>query len=224
MSGYVYVSPKCAEIMRRKGFTIDQEAIHMGGDPEGETATGLSDIASRIETLEQAVAYIAMNIGEGSAGGFGDYGEEGESDDAAGMSPSPHPDGNFAQGFSETSELRKEIGVSKLGNQLGPTGVRSAAERSAAGNDAAVVTGGSQTLPPGSRKAEGGNYLPNAAGSIAQVRRLSTTTNTLNMGKTGGWGTSDASLKRAAVYAQMDRQTTARINSVNEANKRLWRR
>ena len=38
-----------------------------------------------------------------------------------------------------------------------------------------TTTGGSQSLPPSSRKAESGGYLPNATGSINANRRLGTT-------------------------------------------------
>ena len=60
-----------------------------------------------------------------------------------------------------------------------------------------TTTGGSQSLPPSSRKAESGGYLPNATGSISGNRRLGTTAKVPEQqGKT--WGTSDrAAVQRA---------------------------
>ena len=81
--------------------------------------------------------------------------------------------------------------------------------------DTSSTTGGSGSVPPNSRAAEGASFQPNAAGSIDLPRRASRTAQTLDPGRT--WGTNDRVLQRAARYRGQMQRTNQRIAAVEAA-------
>ena len=87
-----------------------------------------------------------------------------------------------------------------------------------------TTTGGSQSLPPSSRKAESGGYLPNATGSISGNRRLSTTAKVPEaQGRT--WGTSDrAAMQRADFWRSQRLNTNAAIGKIQQTLQTRWGR
>jgi hypothetical protein len=270
----ISISPRCAELLRRKGFTADAlpasvpaeepelygrslripphlardgVVIHMHDqEPEG------GELEQRIAALERAITIIAHEIvGEEGEGAEPNGEEEGE--DAAGVSPAgswkPDLSGQggqrFAPGMSETSELRKQVGVQKYANELstGSTSSPSTAEKRMSNQDtlpdiedinrknatfwatpkaSETVTAGANEPPPGTRSTgTGENYLPGGR-DIDMAARLSHTSQVLNRGKT--WGTSDAALQMARYYQAQDAKANALVNNINARNAAAWRR
>ena len=181
-------------------YVRDQEAVSMGEDPEGE-------ISSRLEALEAAVIMLV--------------GEDDETQDDSSVEQTMASQRTERQRVSETmaNQYGKDSDADVPSPPPSPSEIN---EKNAKAwkRDTDSTTGGSGSLAPNSRKAEGGGYMPNQAGSINP--RLSKTSNTLDPGRT--FGVTQDSLQRAAIYKAQMQKANRQINGLNAKNAQFWRR
>jgi hypothetical protein len=153
------------------------------------------DILTRLDALERAVACLATE-------GYGDFGA-----DNALIVTQDEPDlisqiasESVAHATDAIPDDPASVNAKNLAYWFGKGG---------------TTTGGSQSLPPNSREAEGSAYQP-GSDHINQPRRLSTTTRTLNPGRS--FGVTQDTLQRGQMYKQQQQATN---NTISDINARL---
>jgi hypothetical protein len=191
--------------------------LHDGTEPSStsgiEPAIGeMSEVEERLSDLERAVAAMAQaqgmglpddQIGEGEVNQFPD---------------DPDDPGDI---LAQAAEEQIANSTDALPDDPQSINAKNSAYWQGKGG---TTTGGSQSLPPSSRKAESGGYLPNATGSISGNRRLSTTAKVPEArGRT--WGTSDrAAMQRADFWRDQRLATNAAIGKIQQTLQTRWGR
>jgi hypothetical protein len=182
-------------------------------------ATQGDDLLDRVQSLELALAAIIQNNA-----GLSDFGGTGVDPDQG--------NGNAAfttGGESEDPVIRSANRAAKGINDALPSGdITSINNRNKAfyGVQTGASAGGSPsaTPAPGARlESTRQSFQPNQAGGINGNRRMSTTGQRLDPGKTSGWGTADRAMQDRAMFWREQRLATnsviARINRRNAATR-----
>ena len=182
-----------------------------GLDPNNEA---LADLAEQVAALNIAVARMAQGQGMGLPDDDPDQVGEGEAN-------------QFPDDPSDPGDILSQVASNHANSSDAlPDDPQSINAKNAAHwqGKGGTTTGGSQSLPPSSRKAESGGYLPNATGSINTNRRLSTTAKVAEaQGRT--WGTSDrAAMQRANFWRDQRLATNKAIGKIQQTLQTRWGR
>ena len=202
--------------------------LHDDADPsrrpamrEPALATQEDDVLSRLQNLEIQMAQIISGAtGESDFGGQGQL-EGGDPDQTAFTTGSG---GDPDDGHDLLSQIATSHAMAN--NDALPDDPQSINAKNSAywQGKGGTTTGMSSSLPPSSRKAESGGYMPNATGSINTNRRLSTTAKVAEaQGRT--WGTSDrAAMQRANFWRDQRLATNKAIGKIQQTLQTRWER
>ncbi len=192
------------------------------------------DLLDRVDALENAVAVLAaQECGNGEGEEYREPGEEPPMEEGGGGFPGANtedPNGDYQDGGPARRPYipgdRPRNTTDEPSPPPSPSAINeknaNAISRGLWGGQGHTTTGGSQSVPPNSNRAEGAEYQPNQQGTISEASRFSRTDRTLNSGRV--FGVDAASLQAGRMHARATAAVNKQINSINDANKRFYAR
>jgi hypothetical protein len=197
-----------------------------------EPMEAIEDIMQRIDNIEGALAVII---------------ERGDTDGPAGTTCCEHPVNNDDETARRNIEvLNSEITPGAMGHVYSGDDFPSPASINAknsefwstpAATPTVSVMGNPGPAPGNENSGRGQNFMPGAARSINNARRLSTTQKSLDMGKTGSWSTdrrvynqivkpsratTDATKASIRTREAAAASSSATLADINKKNRAAW--
>jgi hypothetical protein len=173
------------------------------------------EMRQRIETVEQALEVLIMRQADGSAGTTCtnecpvDNPDEDEPRNAE-ILKAQHVPGSMGDVFDE---LPSAASINARNAEFWST---------PKATPTVSVMGNPGPAPGNENSGKGQNFMPGAARSIDNPRRLSTIAKSLDVGKTGSWSTDG--VPNANFYRALDAKTNSVISKMNAANARAYGR
>jgi hypothetical protein len=202
----IYMTDRAARLVAMRDAELN---------PEPNEA--IKGILQRMDDLERAVAILV---------------ERDDSDGPAGTTTyEPLADNDDESGPRNIEVLNAEITPGALGHVYSGDDFPSPASINERNSEfwstpkatpTVSVMGNPGPAPGNENSGRGQNYMPGAARSINNARRLSTTARSLDLGKTGSWSTDG--VPNANFYRALDQKTNSVIGKINAANARAYGR